>query len=119
MIELNHTIVPSEDKGLCAEFYARIFGFELLGPAGHFVQVRVSPSLVFDFDNREKFEHHHYAFKVSEAEFDEIFGRIKEQIPYGSGPGSVDDMDINHRNDGRGVYFCDPDGHILELLTRD
>lgn len=120
MIELNHTIVPSKDKIAGAEFYARIFGFKLLGPAAHFIQLRISDALVFDFDNRDNFEPHHYAFKVDDDKFDEIFGRIQaEGIAYGSGPWALDDREINHRNGGRGVYFCDPDGHVLELLTKD
>ena len=61
---------------------------------------------------------HHYAFKVSDGEFDAIFGRLQaEGIPYGSGPYRLEDMQINHRNGGR-VYFRDPDGHILEILTK-
>jgi catechol 2,3-dioxygenase-like lactoylglutathione lyase family enzyme len=62
---------------------------------------------------------HHYAFHVSDDEFDAIFGRIKEAaIPYGGGPFSQEDMQINTRRGGRGVYFKDPNGHVLELLTR-
>ena len=76
-------------------------------------------NLTLDFDNRDRFEMHHYAFHVSDAEFDAIFGRIKEGgIPYGSGPFSQDDMKTNTWNGGRGVYFKDPNGHVLELLTR-
>jgi len=63
-------------------------------------------------------ELNHYAFKVIEEEFDAIFGRIKaEGLPYGSEPHSRADMKINHRSGGRGVYFCDRNAHILELLT--
>ena len=72
------------------------------------------------FDNRESFNTEHYAFKVSETEFDAIFGRVKEEgLDYGSGPFSPTDMEINHWNGGRGVYFRDPSGHLLELLTQD
>ena len=61
---------------------------------------------------------HHYAFKVGEAEFDAIFGRVQEEgILYGSGPRSRTDGEINHRRGGRGVYFEDPNGHVLEILT--
>jgi catechol 2,3-dioxygenase-like lactoylglutathione lyase family enzyme len=68
----------------------------------------------------ESFEPSHYAFKVSEAEFDEIFGRItRAGLVYGSAPFSPEDMKINGWNGGRGVYFRDPSGHLLELLTRD
>ena len=121
-IELNHTIVPARDKEQSARFYARIFGFEYAGPLGHFAPVKIpGQSLTLDFDTWDKpFPPQHYAFKVSETEFDEIFGRIVEAgLPYGSGPFSPEDMQINRWNGGRGVYFRDPAGHLLELLTRD
>ncbi len=117
-IELDHTIIPARDKDAAARFFARIFGLSYDGPHSHFAPVRVNDRLTLDFDEAEDFEHHHYAFKVSEDEFDAMFGRIQaDGIPYGSGPYSSDDMQINHRHGGRGVYFHDPDGHLLELLT--
>ena len=120
-VELNHTIVPSRDKVASARFYQEMFGFEYNGAMGHFEPVRIqNQALTLDFDNRESFERHHYAFKVSEGEFDTIFARIKERdLTYGSGPFSPEDGEINHWNGGRGVYFRDPSGHLLELLTRD
>jgi catechol 2,3-dioxygenase-like lactoylglutathione lyase family enzyme len=120
-IELNHTIVPARDKEASARFYEKMFGFEYVGPMGHFTPVRIaSQSLTLDFDQDDSFTPRHYAFKVSEAEFDEIFKRVVEaKLAYGSGPFSSDDMQINHWNGGRGVYFRDPSGHLLELLTRD
>ncbi len=118
-IELNHLIVPSHDKEESARFYERIFGFTYEGPMGHFAPIKIpNQSLTLDFDNREGFQSAHYAFKVSEAEFDEIFGRIVDGgLTYGSEPWTRDDMKLNHWNGGRGVYFQDPNGHILELLT--
>lgn len=118
-IMLDHTIVPARDKEASARFFARIFGLDYAGTASHFAPVRVNDSLTLDFDQDEGFESHHYAFRVSEAEFDAIFGRIKaEGIAYGSGPYSLGDMQINHRRGGRGCYFRDPNGHVLEILTR-
>jgi catechol 2,3-dioxygenase-like lactoylglutathione lyase family enzyme len=120
MAELNHTIVPSRDKVKAAEFFARIFGLKYEGPLAHFAPVQLNESLTLDFDNREQFEPHHYAFKVGEEEFDTIFRNIKaEGIVYGSSPRSLEDGDINHWGGGRGVYFRDLDGHVLELLTVD
>jgi catechol 2,3-dioxygenase-like lactoylglutathione lyase family enzyme len=117
-ITLNHTIVPSHDKEQSAQFFARIFGVNYTGPVGHFAQVRVNGDLAFDYDNQDRFESHHYAFVVNDQEFDEIFGRLEsEGVKYGSGPGSPTDGDINHRRGGRGVYFADPDGHLLEIMT--
>jgi catechol 2,3-dioxygenase-like lactoylglutathione lyase family enzyme len=118
-ITLNHTVVPSRDKVASAEFFARIFGVPYLGPMGHFAPVRVNDTLTLDFDNKEKFESHHYAFHVSDEEFDAIFARVKDAgIPYGSEPSSKQDMKNNTRRGGRGIYFADPNGHSLELLTR-
>jgi catechol 2,3-dioxygenase-like lactoylglutathione lyase family enzyme len=80
--------------------------------------LRVNDTLTLDFDNDTNFESHHYAFKVDEAAFEGIFDRVRaEGIAYGSGPGSLDDMKINHRRGGRGFYFRDPNGHVLEVLT--
>lgn len=124
-IELNHTIVPARDKIASAKFFARVFGLSFDERAvRYFAPVRVNETLTIDFDDdyeaTERFDIHHYAFKVSEAEFDAIFGRVQaEGLAYGSGPQSRDDGQINHHGGGRGVYFCDPNGHILELLTRD
>jgi catechol 2,3-dioxygenase-like lactoylglutathione lyase family enzyme len=118
-ITLNHTIVPAHDKEASAKFFAKIFGLTYRGPAGHFAPVLVNDTLTLDFDNRDEFESHHYAFHVSDEEFDAIFNRVEaDGIPYGSGPRDLDDMQINTRRGGRGLYFVDLDGHILELLTR-
>jgi catechol 2,3-dioxygenase-like lactoylglutathione lyase family enzyme len=119
-ITLNHTIVPAKDKVESAKFFARIMGLSYDGPMGHFAPVRINETLTMDFDERGDFEYHHYAFKVSDEEFDAIFGRIKaEGLKYGSGPQSKTDMEINTRRGGRGLYFSDPNGHSLELLTQD
>jgi catechol 2,3-dioxygenase-like lactoylglutathione lyase family enzyme len=117
-IHLDHTIVPAHDKVASATFFARIFGLDYNGPHSHFAPVRINAQLTLDFDERGRFEPHHYAFKVGDAEFDAIFARVKEAgIPYGSGPRSRADMQINHRRGGRGFYFEDPNGHVLEVLT--
>lgn len=118
-IILDHTIVPAHDKEASAKFFADIFGLNYYGPAGHFAPVKANDTLTLDFDNREGFESHHCAFHVGNQEFDDIFGRIKSRgITYGSGPCNLDDMQINTRRGGRGFYFKDLDGHVLELLTR-
>lgn len=117
-IHLDHTIVPARDKEGSARFFARIFGLEYNGPVSHFAPVKINDQLTIDFDDRDQFEGHHYAFKVGEPEFDGIFDRVKaEGLAYGSGPRSAEDMAINHRHGGRGFYFRDPNGHLLEVLT--
>jgi catechol 2,3-dioxygenase-like lactoylglutathione lyase family enzyme len=117
-IVLDHTIVPARDKEESARFLARILGLRYEGTVSHFAPVRVNDTLTLDFDTETDFDCHHYAFKVSEAEFDGIFERVRgERILYGSGPFSPEDMMINHRGGGRGFYFRDPSGHLLEVLT--
>lgn len=86
-ITLNHTIVPAHDKDASARFFAHIFGLKYEGPTGHFAAVRVNDTLTLDFDDASSFESHHYAFHVSDAEFDAIFKRVQEAgIVYGSDP---------------------------------
>jgi len=117
-IVLDHTIIPARDKEASARFFARIFGLKYEGRHSHFAPVQVNDTLTLDFDDDDHFESHHYAFKVSESEFDAIFARIKaEGIHYGSGPFALEDMRINRRHGGRGCYFRDPNGHVLEILT--
>ena len=116
-ITLNHTIVPARDKAEAAKFFARIFGLKR-ARTGYFAPVPVNKQLTLLFDDDSSFESHHYAFHVSDAEFDAIFRRIMEAgIAYGSAPWSLDDGKLNDWNGGRGVYFKNPDGHVLELMT--
>jgi catechol 2,3-dioxygenase-like lactoylglutathione lyase family enzyme len=118
-IVLDHTIVPARDKDESARFFARIFGLRYEGPVSHFAPVQVNGTLTLDFDTDSGFERHHYAFKVGDEEFDGILERVRgEGIAYGSGPFSPEDMQINHHAGGRGFYFRDPGGHLLEVLTR-
>jgi len=122
-IRLDHTIVPAKDKVSSAKFFAEIFGLKV--ETGYFAQVQINESLTFDFADEPEsrggpraVEGHHYAFHVSDAEFDEIFGRVKAKgLPYGSGPFNHTDSQIYTRRGGRGFYFEDPDGHLLEVMT--
>jgi catechol 2,3-dioxygenase-like lactoylglutathione lyase family enzyme len=117
-ITLNHAIVPTRDKVAAAKFFAHIFGLKR-GRTHYFSPVRVNKNLTLLFDDKEnKFDSHHYAFHVSNREFDAILRRIKEAgLVYGSAPWSVEDGKLNDWNGGRGVYFHDPNGHLLELMT--
>jgi catechol 2,3-dioxygenase-like lactoylglutathione lyase family enzyme len=117
-VVLNHTIVPARDKMAAARFFARIFGLEFKEGDGHFAPVRINDSFTLLFDQNSSFDSHHYAFHVSDAEFDAIFARVKEEgLAFGSAPWSLDDGKLNDWNGGRGVYFKDPDVHVLELMT--
>jgi catechol 2,3-dioxygenase-like lactoylglutathione lyase family enzyme len=118
-IVLNHTIVPAHDKETSARFFADIFGLTYEGSGGHFAPVRVNETLTLDFDDADSFDSHHYAFHVSDPEFDAIFKRVQEAgLTYGSDPWNLENRKLNDWNGGRGVYFRDPNGHLLELMTR-
>ncbi|MPZ47963.1 MAG: VOC family protein [Dehalococcoidia bacterium] len=115
---LDHTIVPAHDKEASARLLARIFGLEYNGLWGHFAPVKINDTLTLDFDNRESFESHHYAFLAGEEEFDVILGRVQgEGLSFGSDPFDQDNGKINHHHGGRGFYFHDPNGHSLEVIT--
>lgn len=117
-ITLNHTIVPAKDKEAAARQFAQLFSLAYKGPGEHFAPVKVNEGLTFLFDDDAKFESHHYAFNVSDAEFDAIFARVKQAaLVYGSAPWSADDKKLNDWGGGRGVYFRTSDGHLLELMT--
>jgi catechol 2,3-dioxygenase-like lactoylglutathione lyase family enzyme len=117
-IVLNHTIVPVRDKTAAARFFAEIFGLTC-GPVDYFAPVRLNDQMTLLFcDENAEHESHHYAFYVSDAEFDAIFNRIRAAgLSHGSGPTNPDNGKLNAWGGGRGVYFKDPDGHLLELMT--
>ena len=117
-ITLNHTIVPSHNKEASAKFFARIFGLEYSGTQSHFAPVRINADTTFDWDDSDNFEGHHYAFVVGDDQFDAIRDRlVAEGVAYGSGPRTPTDGQINTRRGGRGLYFPDPDGHLMEIMT--
>lgn len=117
-VHLDHTIVPVHNKEASARWFAEIMGLEYKGPWGHFAPVQIDEHLSLDFDDAEEFQTVHYAFIVTDPEFDAILGRVQgKQIVYGSGPFESEDMQINHRHQGRGFYFKDPNGHLLEVIT--
>lgn len=118
-ITLNHAVVPARDKRASARFLAGLLELPV-AEAGHFMAVRVNDTLTLDYDNSDHFTSNHYAFRVSEEEFDAIFGRIKQAgVAYSADPMHRRVGEINHRMGGRGFYFYDPDGHNFEVLTHD
>jgi catechol 2,3-dioxygenase-like lactoylglutathione lyase family enzyme len=120
-VQLNHTIVAARDKRVSATFLAEILGLAEPKPFGPFLGVAVDNDVTLDFvDHGEgDIPRQHYAFLVSEPEFDEIFGRIRARgLDYWADPHHDVPGEINTRDGGRGCYFDDPDGHILEILTR-
>ena len=119
MPALNHLIVPVKDKDAAAEFLARILGIEAGPQWGPFRPVQMSNGVTLDFISTPNPCATHYAFLVDDAEFEASFGRIREAgIPYYAHPSKSGAGEINHLYGGRGVYFEDRDGHMLELITR-
>jgi len=120
-IELNHTIVHSKDPKAAAEFFAGLFGLPKPKPFGPFFDVEVGNEVTLAFLDAEGMEvqTQHYAFLVSEKEFDAIFGRVKKSgLKYWADPGMRQEGEINRNYGGRGVYFQDPSGHLLEIITK-
>jgi catechol 2,3-dioxygenase-like lactoylglutathione lyase family enzyme len=120
-VKLNHTIVHSVDPRVAAEFYASVFGLPAPKPFGPFLDVEVANEVTLAFLDADGMEiqMQHYAFLVSEGEFDQIFGRIKARgLQYWADPGRTEEGRINHHFGGRGVYFQDPSGHLMEIITR-
>jgi catechol 2,3-dioxygenase-like lactoylglutathione lyase family enzyme len=128
-MELNHLLVPCNDKVASANFLARMLGLET-APVGHFAPVKITDSLVLDYAEANDvtlwegenghFARQHYAFKVNDTEFEAIFGRVKaEGLRYGSAPGpkNLYDMTVSERGGGKRVYFDELNRHSIEIFT--
>ena len=119
-VRLNHTIVSSRDKRESATFAKEILGLGELVPFGPFIGLETDNGVTLDYmDADGEITPQHYCFLITEAEFDEIFGRILERgLRYWADPGRNTEGEINTHEGGRGVYFEDPSGHLLEIITR-
>ena len=119
-IQLNHTIVASRDSEVAARFLTELFELPDPVPFGPFLTVEMANGVTLDFlDADGDIASQHYAFLVSEAEFDAIYARIQTQnLDHWADPARRQPGQINHHDGGRGVYFTDPDGHFLEIITR-
>lgn len=118
--ELNHTIAWCTDKKRSANFLTDILGLPAPRRFMHFLVVDLANDVSIDyFETTEQIAIQHFAFLVTEEEFDACFGRVQEMgIDHWADPARSKPGEINHHDGGRGVYFCDPDGHLLELITR-
>jgi catechol 2,3-dioxygenase-like lactoylglutathione lyase family enzyme len=118
-IELNHTIVPAHDPQASAQFLAAILGVEVDPPVSHFTPITLANRVTLDFDAHDTIDAHHYAFLVSNEEFEAAFGRIKDAgVTYYADPGCRQVGQVYASNNGRrGTYFRDPNGQIMEILT--
>ena len=117
-IKLNHTIVFVRDKKASSKFLTDLFGLSPAKPFGPFLAVQVG-DVTLDYDEVDEVSPGHYAFLVSESEFDAIFDRIRaRKLNYWADPFKHKPGEINRHDGGRGVYFDDPSGHKLEIITR-
>jgi catechol 2,3-dioxygenase-like lactoylglutathione lyase family enzyme len=118
-IELNHIIIPARSKWASATFLASILDVPAGPQREMFVPVKVSNGVTLDYVDAKRFDPHHCAFLASEAEFDAVYARIRSTgVTYYAGPHHWRPGQISHLRGGRSVYFEDPDGHHIEIITR-
>jgi catechol 2,3-dioxygenase-like lactoylglutathione lyase family enzyme len=119
-VQLNHTIVWCRDQRKSAAFLADLLGRPAPTPFGPFLVVELDNRVSLDFyEKGGEIAPQHYAFLIEEHDFDQVFRRIRERdVRHWADPGRQRPGTINHNDGGRGVYFEDPDGHLLEVLTR-
>ena len=118
MAELNHIIIPAHDKQASAKFLGDILGVKPGAPWGPFVPVQPGNGVTLDFVDSQDVRTQHYAFLVNDGEFDAGLARLrKDGIKIYAGPHKEGPGEINRHDGGRGVYFEDPNGHLLELIT--
>jgi catechol 2,3-dioxygenase-like lactoylglutathione lyase family enzyme len=118
-VQLNHTLVNVRDKAESARFVAEILGLAEPTPFGPFLVVQVENDVSLDFIDVEVLHPQHYAFLVSEKEFDEILARIQSRgLTYWADPHRTRAGAWNTDDDGRGLYWEEPSGHLLEIITR-
>ncbi|GHK00674.1 VOC family protein [Streptomyces sp. NPDC003753] len=119
-VELNHTIVAAHDKEASARFLADLLGLKVAPPFGPFTPVEIPNGVTLDYmETTGSITPQHYAFLVSEDDFDVIFARIRDRgLRYWADPYHHRPGEINHNDGGRGAYFDDPNGHNMEILTR-
>ncbi len=118
-VQLNHTIVAASDRWASARFLAEILGLPEPKAYGPFAVVDLDNDVSLDFMDEAPVHPRHYAFLVTEEEFDEIFGRIRARgLDFWADPFEQHPGEINTNDGGRGVYWLDPSGHKLEIITR-
>ncbi|MGD3107714.1 VOC family protein [Streptomyces sp. YGL11-2] len=123
MPRLDHTIVHSTDRFASARFLAGLLNAPEPKAFGPFAALKLDNGVALDYAEHvaggREFVPTHYAFLVTEDEFDGIMARIQErELAYWADPLHTKPQEINHHDGGRGVYINDPDGHNMEFLTR-
>ncbi|HEV7186930.1 MAG TPA: VOC family protein [Blastococcus sp.] len=118
-VRLNHTIVAARDRHESAAFLADVLGLPPPTTYGPFAVVQLDNDVSLDFMDDDQVHERHYAFLVTEAEFDAIHGRIRERgLTFWADPFEQRPGEINTHDGGRGLYWQDPSGHRLEIITR-
>jgi catechol 2,3-dioxygenase-like lactoylglutathione lyase family enzyme len=119
-VQLNHTIVSCKDQQRSAAFITGILGLPPATRFGHFLVVEADNGVSLDYsETSDEITSQHYAFLVGEDDFDASFARIQDQgLPYWADPDRKQRDVVNTRDGGRGLYFEDPDGHLMEIITR-
>ena len=119
-VQLNHTIVWCRNKERSSAFLADILGRPAPTPFGPFRVVELDNGVSLDFHDRDgEITSEHYAFLIGDDEFDSTFARVRTtNLTYWADPGQLHPNEINRNDGGRGFYFEDPDGHLLEVITR-
>ena len=119
-VQLNHTIVWCRNQETSATFLSEVLGLPTPARFGPFLVVDMSNGVSLDYHETDtEIAAQHYAFLIGEDDFDAIFGRIEARaLDYWADPSQSRRGEINHNDGGRGVYFSDPDGHLLEIITR-
>ena len=119
-VQLNHTIVWCSDKQRSAAFLTELFGLPDATPFGPMLVVKLDNDVSMDYYQQDgKISLQHYAFLVAEDDFDRIFERVRDRrMPYWADPAKTHAAETYSHNGGRGLYFDDPDGHLLEVMTR-
>jgi catechol 2,3-dioxygenase-like lactoylglutathione lyase family enzyme len=119
-VQLNHTIVHVRDKQTAARFLCDILGLPDPVRYGPFLVVETGNGVSLDYADgiQTEFTPQHYAFLVSDDDFDAIKVRLEERnVPYWADPFHREPGRINTDDGGRGLYWDDPDGHVLEIIT--
>ena len=119
-IELNHTIVHVKDRWAASRAVGEVLGLPEAQAYGPFAELKLDNGVSLDFmDTEGEITGQHYAFLVSEEDFDVILGRLRDEgREWWADPYKRQAHEINHGDGGRGLYWDGPDGHWLEIITR-